>query len=83
MPRPKAQRPPAVPWPELGAGQAERLRFMRKERKWSLRDLAAAASVSTSAIQDIEKGKGGASAEVLAAIADALHVPRGWLAFGG
>jgi len=49
-----------------------------------LRDLAAAAGVTTGAIQAIEAGrKGKTSCEVMASLADALGVPRGWLAFGG
>lgn len=82
--RPKTERPSPVPWPELGLGQADRLRFTREKLGWSLRDLAAASGVSTRTIRDIESGtKKGTSADLLAALADALHVPRGWLAFGG
>lgn len=82
--RPKAERPSPVPWPELGQGQADRLRFTREKMGWSLRDLAAASGVSTRTIRDIESGtKKGTSADLLAALADALHVARGWLTFGG
>jgi len=82
--RPKAERPSPVPWPELGQGQADRLRFTREKMGWSLRDLAAASGVSTRTIREIESGtKKGTSADLLAALADALHVSRGWLAFGG
>lgn len=82
--RPKTERPATVPWPELGEGQAERLRWTREKLGWSLRDLAAASGVSTRTIRDIESGtKKGTSADLLAALADALHVSRGWLTFGG
>lgn len=82
--RPEKARPEPVPWPELGQGQAERLRWTREQRGWSLRDLSAASGVSTRTIRDIESGqKKGTSADVMAALADALHVPRGWLTFGG
>lgn len=84
MPRPKAQRPPTVPWPDLTAGRAERLRWSRTERGYSLRDLAIASGVSERTIREIESGKaGGTSVDAVAAIADALHVSRGWLAYGG
>ena len=84
MPRPKAQRPQQVPWPDLGQGQGERLRRLRGEKGYSLRDLSAAAGVTTRTIQAIETGgKGETSCAVIAALADALGVPRGWLAFGG
>lgn len=84
MGRPKAQRPQQVAWPDLAQGQAERLRRMREKAGYSLRDLAVAAGVTTRTIQAIETGgKGETSCAVIAALADALGVPRGWLAFGG
>lgn len=84
MPRPKVNRPQQVPWPELGPGQGERLRRTRDAKGYSLRDLAAAAGLTTRTIQAIEAGaKGETSCAVVAALADALGVPRGWLAFGG
>lgn len=84
MARPKKERPQKVEPPSLGAGQAERLQWTRKQRDLSLYDLSAAAGVSVRTIRDIESGKkGGTSADVLARLADALHVSRGWLAFGG
>jgi transcriptional regulator with XRE-family HTH domain len=69
----------------LGDGQAERLKSMRKRLDWSLADLAAASGVSIRTIRDIENGKkkGTSGADVMAALADALRVPRGWLTFGG
>jgi transcriptional regulator with XRE-family HTH domain len=57
---------------------------MREKAGYSLRDLAVAAGVTTRTIQAIEAGgKGETSCAVIAALADALGVPRGWLAFGG
>ena len=82
--RPKADRPPLVPWPELGPGQADRLHHAREDKGWSLRDLSAASGVSVRTIRDIEAGKKGATgSDVMAALADALHGPRGWLTYGG
>jgi transcriptional regulator with XRE-family HTH domain len=82
--RPKKERPEKVAQPSLGAGQAERLTWTRKERDWSLYDLSAASGVSVRTIRDIESGeKGGTSAEIMAKLADALHVSRCWLTFGG
>lgn len=83
--RPKAERPKPVPAPDLASGQAERLRRSREAKQWSLRDLASASGVSMRTIHAIEAGtgKGAASCVTMARLADALHVPRGWLAFGG
>jgi len=82
--RPTAERPPTVPWPELGAGQGDRLSHARKDKRWSLRQLAAASGVSVRTIREIESGnKGATRSDVMAALADALRVPRGWLTFGG
>jgi transcriptional regulator with XRE-family HTH domain len=69
----------------LAEGQAERLKRSRDAKSWSLRDLAAASGVSVRTILAIESGsgKGAASCITMARLADALHVPRGWLAFGG
>lgn len=84
MARPKKERPKKVDEPSLGAGQAERLKWTRTERKWSLYDLSAASGVSVRTIRDIESGKkSGTSVDVMAKLADALHVARGWLTFGG
>lgn len=84
VPRPRVKRPQQVPWPDLAAGQALRLRQTREAKGWSLRDLAAAAGVTTRTIGAIESGaKGETSCAVMAALADSLGVPRGWLAFGG
>lgn len=85
VPRPKAERPQAVAAPDLASGQAERLKRSREAKSWSLRDLAAASGVSMRTIHAIESGtgKGAASCVTMARLADALHVPRGWLAFGG
>lgn len=82
--RPKAERPPTVPWPELGAGQGDRLAHARENKGWSLRQLSAAAGVSVRTIREIETGKkDGTSSNIMAALADALRVSRGWLTFGG
>lgn len=85
VPRPKSDRPKEVPAPDLASGQAERLLRSREAKGWSLRDLAAASGVSMRTIHSIETGtgKGAASCVTMARLADALHVPRGWLAFGG
>lgn len=84
MPRPKAQRPETVPWPQLTEERARRLRWARKERGYSLRDLSIASGVSERTIREIESGKaGGRSVDAIAALADALFVSRGWLAYGG
>jgi transcriptional regulator with XRE-family HTH domain len=84
MARPKAQPPTQVSWPDLGAGQAERLRLTRADKGWSLRYLAAASGVSVRTIRAIEAGgKGASRSDVLAAFADALRVSRGWLSYGG
>lgn len=85
VPRAKSERPKEVPEPKLAEGQAERLLRSRAAKNWSLRDLAAASGVSAKTILAIESGasKGGASCTTMARLADALHVPRGWLAFGG
>ena len=83
MPRKPAKRPETVSEPELGPGQAERLQKARKARGYSLRDLAVAAGVSTVTVQKIENGsKGAVGCSVMAKLADALGVKRGWLAFG-
>lgn len=82
--RPKTQRPEPLPWPDLGAGQADRLRRTRAQRGYSLRHLAAMSGVSPQTIRAIEAGgKGASRSDVLAALADALGVSRGWLAYGG
>lgn len=84
MPRPRVERPQQVPWPDLAKGQSDRLRRTREAKGYSLRDLAAASGVTTRTISAIEMGgKGETSCAVVAALADALGVPRGWLAFGG
>lgn len=84
VPRPKLERPDPIPWPDLNAGQAERLRRTRAQRGYSLRHLAALSGVSPPTIRSIEAGgKGAPRSDVLAALADALGVSRGWLAYGG
>lgn len=84
VPRPRSQRPDRVAVPDIGSGQAERLRRSRKAKSYSLHDLAAASGVAAKTILAIEQGsKGTASCLTMAKLADALGVPRGWLAFGG
>lgn len=84
VPRPRSQRPELVPVPDIGTGQAERLRRSRITKGYSLHDLAAASGVAAKTILVIEQGaKGTASCLTMAKLADALGVPRGWLAFGG
>jgi len=85
VPRPKTERPKPVAAPDLASGQADRLLRSREAKGWSLRDLQAASGVSMRTIHAIEAGtgKGAASCVTMARLADALHVPRGWLAFGG
>lgn len=84
VPRPKLERPESLPWPDLGAAQADRLRRTRTQRQYSLRHLAALSGVSPQTIRAIEAGgKGASRSDVLAALADALGVSRGWLAYGG
>jgi len=84
MARPPAERPSKVTGPpDIGPGQSERLREMRRRKGWSLRDLAAASGVSVRSIRTIEAGgKGAVRSDILAALADAFDVPRGWLAYG-
>jgi ribosome-binding protein aMBF1 (putative translation factor) len=85
VPRQKAERPKPVSEPKLAEGQAERLLRSRETKAWSLRDLAAASGVSVRTILAIESGKakGATGCNTMARLADALGVPRGWLAFGG
>ena len=70
----------------LGGNFLSRINMdLREAKGWSLRDLAAASGVSMRTVHSIEAGtgKGAASCVTMARLADALHVPRGWLAFGG
>lgn len=73
-----------MPWPELGSGQGVRLKWSRERLGWSFADLASASGVSIRTIREIEFGKkAGTSADVMAALADALRGSRGWFALGG
>ncbi len=83
VPRPKTQRPEPVADPDLGAGQADRLRRARIAKGYSLHDLAAGSRVAAKTILGIEKGTATPTCVTMARLADALGVPRGWLAFGG
>jgi transcriptional regulator with XRE-family HTH domain/mannose-6-phosphate isomerase-like protein (cupin superfamily) len=53
----------------------ERLRDFRRQRRYSLRELAARADVSASLLSQIENGKANPSVMVLHSIASALNVP--------
>lgn len=85
MARPKRERHIAVDEPDLAPGQAQRLAATREAKKISFRALSERSGVSVASIQAIENGtgKGSASCRTMARLADALGVPRGWLAFGG
>lgn len=83
VPRPKSQRPEQIAVPELGTGQADRLRRSRVAKGYSLHDLAAASGVAAKTIMGIEKGTATPTCLTMAKLADALGIPRGWLAFGG
>jgi len=70
---------------EISAGLARRLRETRLERGLSTAALAKAAGVGRTLILTAENpatGGGAMSLCACAALADALGVPRGWLAFG-
>ena len=84
MARPKKEWPRKIDWPEIGPGLSERLRTLRARKGWSLRDLSEASGVSVGTIRTVEAKDctGAVRADVLAALADALEVPRGWLAYG-
>lgn len=63
-------------------GAAERLRTSRERLGLSLRDLAAAAQVSYQAVLYTETGKTVPRLDTVEAIAVALDVAPGWLAYG-
>ena len=70
---------------EISAGLARRLRETRLAKGLSTAALAKAAGVGRTLIlvaENSERGGGGMSLASLAALADALGVSRGWLAFG-
>lgn len=70
---------------EISAGLARRLRETRLERGLSTAALAKAAGVGRTLILTAENpatGGGAMSLCACAALADALGVSRGWLAFG-
>lgn len=52
----------------------ERVRELRKRRKWSQEQLAGPAKISVSMLSQIENGKKGASVSTLQSLADALGV---------
>lgn len=70
---------------EISAGLARRLRETRLAKGMSTAALAKAAGVGRTTIlnaEAAERGGAGMSLTALAALADALGVARGWLAFG-
>jgi transcriptional regulator with XRE-family HTH domain len=70
---------------EISTGLARRLRETRLGKGMSTAALAKAAGVGRTLIlvaENPESGGGGMSLAALAALADALGVSRGWLAFG-
>lgn len=68
---------------ELGGGFGRRLRQKRLELGLSVDKLAEMAQLGRAQIVRIERGEGGdAGIATVAMIADALGVPKGWLAFG-
>lgn len=94
LPFREKQPRPAVPFddpvPEPGKGLfharyvdcGERLRQVREQLGLSLRSLAEAANVSYQAVLNTETGLTVPKAETIEAIAVALDVAPGWLAYG-
>lgn len=75
-----------VPWPDdLAEKQGERIKATRERLQWSQARLAKASGVKRQKILAVENGKLSLPlrSDELAALADALGVPRGWLAYGG
>jgi len=86
--RPPTERPRSIADPKaIGAqllpGIAARIEQELAARGWSVPHLARLAGVTPQAITKVLRQEGLPSLPVLAAIADALRLPRGWLAFGG
>lgn len=68
---------------ELGEAFGRRLRECRIESELSVIRLARAAGVGRQTVINAERGvSGGIALAAVAALADALGVRRGWLAFG-
>lgn len=68
---------------EVGGGLARRLRETRLQRGLSVVRLARLAGVGRTLVLMAEAGAGGGAAiGAVAALADVLEVPRGWLAYG-
>lgn len=69
---------------ELGAALGRRVRETRIERGLSVVRLARAAGLGRQTVINVEAGVagGGLALAAAAALADALGVRRGWLAFG-
>lgn len=80
----------STPVPRPGQGEyrsrylgcAERLRSARDSRRLSFRELAVAAQVSYQAVQYTESGQTVPRVDTIEAIAVALDVAPGWLAYG-
>jgi transcriptional regulator with XRE-family HTH domain len=75
-------QPGAGVFAERYTGCAERLRSSRERLGLSLRELAAAATVSYQAVLNTESGQTVPRVDTIEAIAVALDVAPGWLAYG-
>lgn len=88
--RPRSPLPPDVPefrlaerpFPALHEAMGARLQMARQHKGLSLRALAAKAGISHQGVAFIEAGTTEARISVVEAIAKALDVAPGWLAFG-
>lgn len=67
----------------LRAELPKRLRRALQDRNWDAADLGARSGVTPEAVRRILRGEGLPSLPVCAALADALGLGRGQLAFGG
>lgn len=65
------------PHDELSTG--ERIRLLRKRRRMSLRDLAAEASISDTALSEYERDEANASGEVIRRLALTLRTSTDYL----
>lgn len=68
----------------IGEGLARRLRKSRERAGLNQEQLAGQAGCTRVQLVNLEAGKGGgARLDTVEALAEALGVPAGWLAFGG
>jgi transcriptional regulator with XRE-family HTH domain len=68
----------------IGEGLARRLRQSRERAGLKQEQVAERAGCTRAQIINLEAGKGGgARLDTVEALAEALGVPAGWLAFGG